>query len=141
MIDFGTATEFTDNVPMKEVHGTSYYIAPEILPKLGYNQKCDVWSTGVILYILLTGRPPFDGDDDEEITEQVKIGTVSYDDAIWDKISEDAKDLLRNKMLVYDPKKRESARKCLEHPWFKNASSTPIDKDCMAGALNSLKSF
>ena len=54
---------------MKEIHGTSYYIAPDILLKKGYNEKCDVWSLGVILYILLAGRPPFDGDGDDEITD------------------------------------------------------------------------
>lgn len=52
---------------MTEMHGTSYYIAPEILSN-HYDERCDVWSIGVILYILLSGRPPFDGDDDQEIT-------------------------------------------------------------------------
>ena len=113
IIDFGTAYEFKDKVLMKEVHGTSYYIAPDVLLKKGYNERCDVWSIGVILYILLTGKPPFDGDGDEEITEQVKIGTMNFDDAIWDKISSDAKDLLRKKMLMYNFAQRTSARLAL----------------------------
>jgi calcium-dependent protein kinase len=66
IIDFGTSCVFTDT-PMTEMHGTSYYIAPEILSN-HYDERCDVWSIGVILYILLSGRPPFDGDDDQEIT-------------------------------------------------------------------------
>ena len=66
IIDFGTSCVFGKE-PLTEMHGTSYYIAPEIL-KNSYNEKCDVWSIGVILYILLSGRPPFDGDDDQEIT-------------------------------------------------------------------------
>jgi calcium-dependent protein kinase len=60
---------------MNTTHGTSYYIAPEVLHK-SYDQRCDVWSIGVMLYILLSGKPPFDGDDDTEITEQVKQGKV-----------------------------------------------------------------
>ena len=121
IIDFGTATEFKDGQLLREIHGTSYYIAPDVLLKKGYNEKCDVWSLGVILYILLTGKPPFDGDGDEEITDQVKLGNISYNDPVWQNISKDAKDLLQNKMLVYSFKNRSSARECLSHPWFKNA--------------------
>ena len=126
---------------MNEVHGTSYYIAPDVLLKKGYNEKCDVWSIGVIMFILLTGKPPFDGDGDEEITEQVKIGTINFDDSIWEKISNDAKDLLRKNMLSYNFNQRISARSALQHPWFKNAPSTPIDESVMKNALNNLKSF
>jgi len=75
IIDFGTACKFKDGELMNTTHGTSYYIAPEVLNK-SYDQRCDVWSIGVMLYILLSGKPPFDGDDDNEITEQVKLGKV-----------------------------------------------------------------
>lgn len=98
---------------MKEIHGTSYYIAPEILNKTGYDERCDVWSIGVILYILLTGKPPFDGDGDEEITEQVKVGNVNFNDQIWNMISTEAMDLLKKKMLRYEFKSRASAREVL----------------------------
>ena len=69
IIDFGTSTEFDrGRETLKTTHGTSYYIAPEVLKK-SYDERCDVWSIGVMLYILLSGKPPFDGDDDQEITE------------------------------------------------------------------------
>lgn len=68
IIDFGTSTMFEKGTKLKTTHGTSYYIAPEVLKK-EYDDRCDVWSVGVILYILLSGKPPFDGDNDEEITE------------------------------------------------------------------------
>lgn len=58
---------------MTQTYGTAYYIAPEVLNS-EYNEKCDVWSCGVILYILLSGRPPFDGSDDKEIVRAVKHG-------------------------------------------------------------------
>lgn len=68
IIDFGTSTMYEKGTTLKTTHGTSYYIAPEVLVKK-YDERCDVWSVGVILYILLSGKPPFDGDNDEEITE------------------------------------------------------------------------
>jgi len=63
IIDFGTSIEVQEHENLTNTHGTSYYIAPEVLNKK-YNKKCDVWSVGVILYILLSGKPPFDGNND-----------------------------------------------------------------------------
>lgn len=71
VIDFGTSQKFDPLKKMNQTYGTAYYIAPEVLQS-DYNEKCDIWSTGVILYILLSGRPPFDGTDDKEIIKNVK---------------------------------------------------------------------
>jgi len=73
IIDFGNSVKKGDNELLTTTHGTSYYIAPEVLKKQ-YNERCDVWSVGVILYILLSGKPPFDGKDDQAICEEVKKG-------------------------------------------------------------------
>ena len=74
--------------------GTAYYIAPEVLKKK-YDERCDVWSIGVILYILLCGQPPFDGKDDYEITEKIKEGSYSLGGGYWSKISDEAKRFIK----------------------------------------------
>ena len=102
---------------LKTVHGTSYYIAPEVL-KMNYDERCDVWSIGVIMYILLSGKPPFDGATDKEIIAKVASGQYSMSDAIWGQISEPAKNLIK-RMLTVDYAKRVYARDALEHDWFK----------------------
>lgn len=79
---------------MNQIYGTAYYIAPEIL-KEDYNEKCDVWSVGVILYILLSGRPPFAGDNDKDILEAVKMGVFSFASKEWSATSAEAKDLIK----------------------------------------------
>jgi calcium-dependent protein kinase len=73
VIDFGTSSKFEPGKKLSSQFGTAYYIAPEVLTS-EYNEKCDIWSIGVILYILLSGRPPFDGKDDKEIIKKVRIG-------------------------------------------------------------------
>jgi calcium-dependent protein kinase len=84
--------------------GTPYYIAPEVLDRK-YDHKCDIWSCGVILYILLCGYPPFNGHNDNNIMEKVKIGKYGFDTEEWNCISEDAKNFIR-KLIEKDTKKR-----------------------------------
>lgn len=111
IIDFGTSIQIKDGEHLTNTHGTSYYIAPEVLNKK-YNEKCDVWSVGVILYILLSGKPPFDGANDQEITDNVKTGSFTMKDKIWKDISADAKSLIKS-MLTFDPAQRPKARESL----------------------------
>ena len=126
LIDFGTAKIFEKGQKENKYVGSSYYMAPEIL-KRKYDEKCDLWSIGVILYILLTGRPPFDGNDDDEILENVKKGVYDKWAYPFPLLSPHAKDLIY-KLLQYDPKKRLSAEEALEHPWFKTAEFKKKDK-------------
>ena len=117
IIDFGTAKLFEKNKKEKDVVGSSYYIAPEVL-KQSYNEKCDTWSVGVILYMTLVGRAPFDGKDDEEII--YKINSVDYNknEPRLVKHSPEVRDLV-SKLLDKDTDKRYSAKEALNHPWFK----------------------
>ena len=126
LIDFGTAKIFEKGQQENKYVGSSYYMAPEII-KRQYNEKCDLWSIGVILYILLTGRPPFDGNDDEEILENVKKGVYDKWAYPFPSLSSHAKDLM-SKLLQYDPEKRLSAEEALEHPWFNTAEFKKQDK-------------
>jgi calcium-dependent protein kinase len=139
VIDFGTADFFRKGEKMRSRFGSPYYIAPEVLRR-NYDEKCDVWSAGVNLYILLSGNPPFDGANDEQILKKVEQGQYDFSDPEWDSISDDAKDLI-SKMMTYDPDQRITARQALQHPWLTNAPNTPIDEETARKILRNLQTF
>ena len=116
IIDFGTAKIFEKNKKEKDVVGSSYYIAPEVL-KQNYNEKCDTWSVGVILYMMLVGRAPFDGKDDEEIICKINSADYNSKEPKLLKHSSEVRDLV-SKLLQKDTEKRYSAKEALAHPWF-----------------------
>ncbi|EAS04135.3 calcium-dependent kinase (macronuclear) [Tetrahymena thermophila SB210] len=131
VIDFGASTKFDHNEKLTKRIGTPFYVAPEILTKKPYDEKCDVWSLGVIMYILLCGYPPFWGQTDQEIYEKVKKGKFEFYDEDWADRSSDAKDLI-SKMLQYDPKDRISATEAYAHPWIlSNVHVEPLDDKMM----------
>ncbi|KAF9664836.1 hypothetical protein SADUNF_Sadunf16G0059400 [Salix dunnii] len=144
-IDFGLSVFFRPGDTFTDVVGSPYYVAPEVLRKL-YGPKCDVWSAGVIVYILLSGVPPFWDESEQGIFEQVLKGELDFESEPWPNISESAKDLVR-KMLVRDPKKRLTAHEVLCHPWVKMegvALDTPLDPAVLSrlkkfSAMNKLK--
>jgi calcium-dependent protein kinase len=119
IIDFGNAKIFDKEHSENKYVGSSYYMAPEVI-KRNYDEKCDLWSCGVILYILLTGKPPFDGIDDDEIVESVKEGEFDRESFPYISLSEEAKDLI-DRLLTYDPSERISSEEALQHPWFKTS--------------------
>jgi calcium-dependent protein kinase len=92
---------------MELVLGTAYYIAPEVL-KGHYDEKCDIWSIGVILYILLSGEPPFPGGDDKEILKNVVQGKYGFTRDVWKSRSEEAKQFIR-KLMNIRPAERPTA--------------------------------
>ena len=140
LIDWGGARYFSRHKKMTKVNGTPYYIAPEVLNEV-YDEKCDIWSAGVILYILLCGYPPFNGESDKEIMLAVKKGEFDFPDEEWSVITDTAKDLVK-KMLTYDPKKRISALEVLKHNWFNEFKEKKInDKQIAKSALDNMKHF
>ena len=116
LIDFGTAQVFDPSKKLNEQIGTPYYIAPEVLNKK-YSKECDVWSCGVITYILLSGIPPFNGVTDSEIMAAIRKGKFNFNSAVWKKVSDDAKDFI-TQLLILDTEKRPSAEQALQHPWL-----------------------
>ncbi|QDZ19490.1 calcium-dependent protein kinase [Chloropicon primus] len=132
-IDFGLSCFFSKDNPLKDCVGSSYYIAPEVLRR-SYDKKADIWSAGVILYILLCGSPPFFGSCDRDILHKVmryRDGTLNFKFQPWPEISEGAKECV-TMMLKLDPKERASIRTVLEHPWMKengSASARPISNE------------
>ena len=143
IIDFGTAKIFEKNKSEKAVVGSSYYIAPEVLHK-HYNEKCDTWSVGVILYMLIVGRAPFDGKTDEEIIENIEKGQFNSKHKKLLNSSEEVQDLVK-KLLEVNVKKRLSSSEALKHPWFKkfNGKSlySNIEKEKILVYLNRLRNF
>ncbi|KAI9112344.1 hypothetical protein K1719_016867 [Acacia pycnantha] len=102
---------------MSGVVGTPYYVAPEVLLGRDYNEKVDVWSSGVILYIMLSGIPPFHGESAAEIFEAVVRPNLRFPPRIFRSTSPSAKDLLR-KMICRDVSRRLSAEQALGHLWI-----------------------
>ncbi|CDU16485.1 CAMK/CDPK protein kinase [Plasmodium yoelii 17X] len=118
IIDFGLAAYFNDiDYEMKTKAGTPYYVAPQVLTGC-YDYKCDLWSAGVLFYIILCGYPPFYGESDHEILSMVKKGKYNFKGKEWNNISDEAKDLIK-RCLTIDSGKRINASEALKHPWFK----------------------
>ena len=120
VIDFGLS-QACDRLKTKV--GTAYYVSPEILSG-NYTHLCDIWSAGVILYILLSGDPPFNGANDNEIYTKIAQMKFSFPERKWKNISNDAKDLLCH--MIVPENERYTAEQVLNHPWFKNASDVPL---------------
>eukprot|EP00741_Cyanophora_paradoxa_P002967 tig00000655_g2880.t1 len=140
VIDFGLS-QFYDSPAAKVVQrivGTPEYIAPEVISRKGYSASCDMWSIGVITYILLCGYYPFYGDNIQEIFKMVYKGHFEFPPDEWSTISESAKDLIRH-LLVVDPTKRYTAEQCLNHPWIKG--HTAAETALSPTIIENLRSF
>ncbi|XP_052202354.1 calcium-dependent protein kinase 11-like isoform X1 [Diospyros lotus] len=136
--DFGLSIFYKPGQYYSDVVGSPYYVAPEVLHRY-YGPEIDVWSAGVILYILLSGVPPFWAETDSGIFQQILKGKLDFESEPWPNISDSAKDLIQ-KMLCRDPRKRISAHEVLCHPWIVDDRVAP-DKPLDSAVLSRLKHF
>jgi calcium-dependent protein kinase len=129
LIDFGLAHRFQDKhhktVPMDAFVGTSYYIAPEVIKGL-YDTKCDIWSLGIIMVLMLTGTHPFSGSQSSEVYNCIVNQEIDENSHEYKHISPSGRDLIK-KLLAKNPSLRLSAEQALAHPWMKEAKSEKAD--------------
>jgi len=140
IIDFGLACTFKKDQVLTTKAGTPYYVAPQVLAGK-YCQLSDIWSCGVIMFVILCGYPPFWGDTDAEVLQKVRLGNFNFKANDWKNISEDAKNLVKV-CLKMNPKERCSAQAALEHVWIHEKAPRAENIDIRAGGLmDNLKGF
>jgi calcium-dependent protein kinase len=135
VIDFGYAQHYSrprGDYTMKIDIGTTYTMSPQVIQGQ-YTEKCDLWSVGVITYILLSGKRPFDAESDNEVRAKILEGKYSMEGFEWDNVSTDAKEFIAA-LLEYYPEKRLSTEEALESPWLQSAlfcegGSKPLVKE------------
>ena len=146
VIDFGLAASITEEQVLSEVAGTPYYIAPEMLEG-NYNKLADCWSLGVMMYVMLAGTPPFNGNDNNEIMMAVYNGSYTFRHATFEYVSDSAKDLI-SRLLVKDSTRRFTAEQAYSHPWIQGCIPkynelpitilSSIDKFMKSGSLKKI---
>mmetsp|Transcript_25719 Transcript_25719/g.46989 ORF Transcript_25719/g.46989 Transcript_25719/m.46989 type:complete len:766 (-) Transcript_25719:69-2366(-) len=139
LIDFGLSAKF-DTAPMSDAVGTLYYVAPEVLSGGDYNEKCDVWSMGVITYIMLSGKAPFQGRTDQATYKLIVRGQVQFTDYSWGYISTEGKDFIKATMCK-EVAKRLSSEACLSHDWIVKEKTCDQSNDLHTDVLQGLRGF
>lgn len=133
LIDFGLSRRFEAGEDFTTQAGTPYYVAPQVLQGK-YNEASDVWSCGVIMFVLLCGYPPFYGDTDTEVLRKVKTGAYTFASSDWSSVSEDAKALIR-RMLKMNHKDRITAEQVLDDLWIREKAPKATGKAIGDGEL------
>mmetsp|Transcript_131636 Transcript_131636/g.366848 ORF Transcript_131636/g.366848 Transcript_131636/m.366848 type:complete len:617 (+) Transcript_131636:64-1914(+) len=139
IIDFGLSCKFEKGKVLTTKAGTPYYVAPQVLAGK-YDQLSDIWSCGVIMYVMLCGYPPFFGETDAEVLAKVRLGNFSFNAADWKNVSEDAKNLIRM-MLKMNPRDRYTAEQALNHEWIKNKAPKAANVSLQANFVDNLRGF
>lgn len=130
LADFGFAKQNNegDDRPLKTACYTHYYVPPEILQRVHYDKSCDMWSLGVVMYILLCGFPPFYSEGGRDFSagmqRRIRSGNYSFPSPEWNKVSREAKDLV-SKLIVTDPNCRLTIEEMMQHEWISQCSLVP----------------
>lgn len=147
LADFGFAKLYgSQDKTMSTTCGTPEYVAPEVLKQKGYGSECDIWSLGVVLYIMLCGYAPFHHDQVQRLFQMIMRGRIAFPDREWSGVSAEAKDLVQ-RMLQVDPAQRITARGVLEHSWIvRNVTPGPEMPETaiheeMPGAVENMRSY
>jgi len=127
--DFGLSKDFGQE-QLQTSCGTPDYVAPEVLLGEPYDMSVDIWSIGVICYVLLCGFPPFYGETQKELFENIMSGTFDFPSPEWDSVSDGAKTFIK-KILVVDASKRYTAEQALNDPWLKDLTQFAQKKEGM----------
>jgi len=139
LADFGLAKVSAAQTSLQTVCGTPQYVAPEVINESSsdaYGVEVDMWSAGVVLFILLGGYPPFYDESEPRLFAAIQEGNFDFDEEVWDEISDIAKDLIR-KLICVNPKSRLSAVEALAHPWVAGKQANPKD---LTGTLQNMES-
>merc|ERR1712032_682221 len=139
IIDFGLSCKFEQGQVLTTKAGTPYYVAPQVLAGK-YDHQSDIWSCGVIMFVLLCGYPPFYGETDADVLSKVRLGNFSFNAADWKNISEDAKNLIRM-LLKMNPKDRYTAEQGLNHAWIKEKAPKATNTNLEQGFVDNLRGF
>ncbi|XP_077997326.1 protein Obscurin-like [Glandiceps talaboti] len=122
LIDFGLAQKLKPNKDTFVKFGTPEFVAPEVVKKQPVTTATDLWSLGVIAFVMLTGVSPFMGDDDKQTLGNVNRGQWNFEDEVFTRVTEEAKDFI-SRLLILDPSKRMTTQQCLDHPWLELADN------------------
>ena len=138
--EFNYARSFNKKKKLTKKVGTSYYVAPEVLNR-NYNEKCDIWSIGVLLFVLLCGKPPFWGESDKEIIEKVKFGVPDWRKEEWEGVSQEGQEFVKL-LLNVKPGNRPTASEALQNKWFKKyLYKHPVKVEAAKDLYNNIVGF
>mmetsp|Transcript_74817 Transcript_74817/g.165214 ORF Transcript_74817/g.165214 Transcript_74817/m.165214 type:complete len:322 (+) Transcript_74817:74-1039(+) len=127
LIDFGLATSFTPGAKLTDCPGTVMYVAPEILTQSYEPPACDLWSFGVVVFLMLSGVSPFDAETAKQVAKNVRKVNYSFSARSWEEVSQDGRAFIAA-LLQKDLAQRLTAAEALDHPWLKDLAPNSSDQ-------------